>query len=524
VRFPGALAGADPHLISSVDVAPTFADLAGATPDIPVDGVSLAPLLRGDPPPIWRDSMLIEHEHDQSEPVPGYRGVRTTRYLYAEIDSGERELYDTAADPYELQNRAGQPAYAAIQAQLAAELRGLLGADLQVSTSAAPPSVPVNGSVTLTVEVKNLGPGDASGVVLYDAVPAALDVASATSTVGSCDEAVHCAIGSLSSGGKATVTIVATTTRPGTFDTIASVSGAEPDPDAGNDAATASVTVEQAPRADLSVTIGDAPDPVAAGDTVAYTARIANGGPNVAQNVTLSDPLPAGATLVALKPGAKCSLGGGIVSCSLGSMAAGGIATVVVTVRVPTPGSVTNTVSVASTTADPDTADRSASAGTTVTGGGTIDLRLTGSATPNTVVTGGDTSVTWGISDAGTSAATDVTFTHALPDHVTLRSVKPGTKCAVSGGVVTCSFGRIDPGSGVTVTEILRPTAQGTVSTTAQVARAVPDDAPGDESATVTISVSAARVVSGSWPGPSPRGWAARREPVRASRGRRTWP
>jgi hypothetical protein len=164
-------------------------------------------------------------------------------------------------------------------------------------------------------------------------------------------------------------------------------------------------------------------------------------------------------------------------------------------------------VSVASTTAEPDTADRSASAGTTVTGAGVVDLRVTGSAAPNPVVAGGDTTVTWRIADAGTSPATDVTFAHSLPAALVLRSVKPGTKCAASGGVVTCSFGRIDPGSAVTVTEILRPTSPGTVSTTARVSRPVPDGAPGDESATVTISVGTPRAATR----PPPARWARRR-------------
>lgn len=163
----------------------------------------------------------------------------------------------------------------------------------------------------------------------------------------------------------------------------------------------------------------------------------------------------------------------------------------------------TNTVSVASSTLDPDAGDRTATATTTVSGDGTVDLRLTGSAAPNPVVAGADLTVSWTIEDAGSSRATDVTFTHVLPGGATLRSVKPGTRCAVAGGTVTCSFGRIDPGAPMSVTEILRPTAPGTLSTTAQVARSEPDGVPGDEAATLTITVNAAR--------PSARLWIARR-------------
>ena len=493
VRFPGAIPGPDPHLVSSVDVAPTIADLAGATPDIPMDGTSLAPLLRGGTP-AWRDSMLIEHEQDQSEPVPGYRGVRTTRYLYTELDTGERELYDTAADPYQLQNRAGQQAYAAVQAQLAADLRRLLGADLSVTAEASPTTVPLNGSVTVTADVKNLGPGDASGVAADVPAPAGMEVTSATSTLGSCDRSVHCMIGALPSGAKATITIVATGTQAGTRTATASVSGAQPDPASGNDIATATVTVQPAPVADLSLTLADSPDPVPVGDALTYTARISNTGPNAAQSVRFSDPLPAGLTVVGVKPGAKCGQSGATVSCSFGSVPAGGTSTVVVTVRPAAAGSVTNTASVTSTTSDPDAGDRTATATTTVAGGGTVDLRLTGSAAPNPVRVNEDLTYRWRIADQGSAPATGVTFTHRLPAETTLLSLRPGTKCAASGANVTCTFRRIDPGSPVTVTEIVRPTSPGTLSTTAQVTGSEPDGDPGDEAATVTVAVSSSRV------------------------------
>jgi N-acetylglucosamine-6-sulfatase len=128
VRYPGATPHVDPHLVSNVDLAPTFADLAGIAPPSPVDGISLLPLLQGRSSAPWRTGLLNEYVGDLK--VPPWWEVRTADFAYVELATGERELYDLAgvigaADPFELQNRASVPAYAAVRARLAAELARL---------------------------------------------------------------------------------------------------------------------------------------------------------------------------------------------------------------------------------------------------------------------------------------------------------------------------------------------------------------------------------------------------------------
>ena len=51
--------------------------------------------------------------------------MRNERWKYVEYVTAETELYDLDADPYELQNQTGNPAYADVQAELAARLREL---------------------------------------------------------------------------------------------------------------------------------------------------------------------------------------------------------------------------------------------------------------------------------------------------------------------------------------------------------------------------------------------------------------
>ena len=50
--------------------------------------------------------------------------------------------------------------------------------------------------------------------------------------------------------------------------------------------------------ADLSVSIADAPDPVPEGSNITYTIVVSNGGPGLAEGVTVTAPLPAGLAFV----------------------------------------------------------------------------------------------------------------------------------------------------------------------------------------------------------------------------------
>ena len=123
VRFPGAAARVDEHLVSNVDLAPTLAELAETQPGAPVSGRSIVPLLQGQPPPDWRSGVLVEWAGDDR--IPPWWGVRTADALYVELDTGERELYDLRIDPFELVNVVNVPSYATMVSRLSAQLTAL---------------------------------------------------------------------------------------------------------------------------------------------------------------------------------------------------------------------------------------------------------------------------------------------------------------------------------------------------------------------------------------------------------------
>jgi arylsulfatase A-like enzyme len=130
VRGPGVPAGRVVHgQVSNIDFAPTLVDAANAHAGRTTDGVSLMPTLRDHKPPPKRAyeiealARLFAGNVPQNTWDRPYTGVRTNHYTYVHwTETDEIELYDRQTDPYELDNLAGDPGYASVQAKLAAKL------------------------------------------------------------------------------------------------------------------------------------------------------------------------------------------------------------------------------------------------------------------------------------------------------------------------------------------------------------------------------------------------------------------
>lgn len=129
VRWPGKVkAGSvNKHMVSNLDFAETFLELAGVPVPSDMQGRSLVPLLKGEPPADWRKSFYYHYyEYPQPHRVPPHYGVRTeTQKLIYYPVKDEWELFDLAKDPHEMRSVYGDPAYADVVKELKAELTRL---------------------------------------------------------------------------------------------------------------------------------------------------------------------------------------------------------------------------------------------------------------------------------------------------------------------------------------------------------------------------------------------------------------
>jgi arylsulfatase A-like enzyme len=139
IRYPPLVPEDQPFttsaLAENVDIAATIADIVGI--HWGADGLSLAPVLDGSATAV-RGGALIQHCQGANAPctppilpfnmssAPSSNAIITDQYSYIEHVTGETELYDLAADPYEMRNASGDPGYAEVEAQLAADLAALL--------------------------------------------------------------------------------------------------------------------------------------------------------------------------------------------------------------------------------------------------------------------------------------------------------------------------------------------------------------------------------------------------------------
>jgi len=128
-RWPGVTkpGSTNDDLVSNLDYAQTFLDIAGVDQPTDMQGLSLKPLLAGKRPAKWRKSLYYHYyEFPGAHSVRRHEGVMTGRYkLMYFYDLNEWELYDLEKDPNEMKSLHDNPEYAAKVTEMKAELKRL---------------------------------------------------------------------------------------------------------------------------------------------------------------------------------------------------------------------------------------------------------------------------------------------------------------------------------------------------------------------------------------------------------------
>ncbi|MFD7154615.1 LPXTG cell wall anchor domain-containing protein [Kribbella sp. NPDC059898] len=363
-------------------------------------------------------------------------------------------------------------------------------ADLSV-VKTAPATAVAGDELTYTLAVHNAGPSDAVGTVVTDPLPAGTTFVSAARCTHE-DSVVSCTVGRLAPGDSTTITVVVKVSpdQPaGTLTNKATVSSQTPDPNDSNNSSTAETKLTTA--ADLAITKTVQPSPLVAGGEAVYRLTVHNTGPSTAQQVSVTDAVPAGLSVLdATSADGTCTTANATVTCALGAVAANRNAVVVIRVAVAASqtGAVTNAASVSSKTTDPDPSNNKTEVTTDVEQ--VADVEVIKTSDDATVVAGGGVTYRLTVVNHGPSDATAVTATDSLPTSLKIITVDP--KCTATGQTVRCALGTIPAGKAVTVviTATLDPSYQGTsLTNTATATSPVTDPDESNNSSTITTPV-----------------------------------
>ena len=310
-------------------------------------------------------------------------------------------------------------------------------ADLSVTQVDDPDPVRASHPLTYTITVHNNGPSSSANVTLTDTLPVNVVFVSAEPDLN-CNGTgpVVCTWSSLPASSNTQVKVVVTTLLDGSITNRVMVASTTPDQNLANN--TSEEVTNVATDANLALTLMDTPDPVIAGDLLTYTAQVSNLGPSRAIGTSVSFDLSSAVTFIASTP--PCSELGGIVTCSLGEIAANDSEVVNLTVQVSSSTFETQIVSeadVSSSVVDSTPTNNHAIAYTAVER--SADLAIDILDTPDPVRPGYTLTYTLVYTNFGPSNAIDLLLTDHLPANVDYVKAVPAV-CVHTVGtpIVTC--------------------------------------------------------------------------------------
>ncbi|HUE74450.1 MAG TPA: SpaA isopeptide-forming pilin-related protein [Pirellulaceae bacterium] len=345
--------------------------------------------------------------------------------------------------------------------------------DLSLSKSADNVTPDRDQQVTFTIIVANAGPDNATGVVVNDDLPPGMTFVSAVATQGTYDpETGLWTVGTVNSGADATLTLAAiVTTSDPKINTAEVVAADQADvdstPNNNNSEEDDQQSVTLTPTiADISVTkTADnlTPD---RDDVVTFTIVAANGGPDAATDIVITDLLPAGLSLDSFDAPAGTAYNQTTGEWTIDSLASGADVTLTLSATATTSGAKVNSATLTSLDQF-DTNGQNDSASVTITPEET-NLAVTktvDNATPdkNDLIT-----FTIVVSNTGPVAATNVVVTDQLP-----AGLQFGTATTATGSYNQTNgqwtIDSLASGASATLTLTATATSDGVQTNTAQV-------------------------------------------------------
>ena len=290
-------------------------------------------------------------------------------------------------------------------------------------------------------------------MVVSDATPAGLVFVSNT---GDCTTAFPCTLGVLPASTTRTITATFTVppdySGPSPIENVTDASSTTVDTNTTNNTATAVTTLNRDADVEVTKTVPSSSVPV--GDEILVTINALNHGPNPATGIEVTDSLPAGFDFVS----ASASQGAydpATGAWSVGSLAVGETAQLVLTAKVTAPGVITNlAVKTGQNEPDPIVGNDSAAAGTTATPA--ADLEVDKEVDRRDALVGETLTFTVRATNRGPSPATGVTIADALPAGLSFVSAAP-------------SQGSYDTATGIWTVGALDWLAQATLTLVARV-------------------------------------------------------
>ncbi len=383
-------------------------------------------------------------------------------------------------------------------------------ADLSVTKTASVDQIRLGEPFTYTITVRNDGPDDATNVEVTDVLDSHLDLQSSNASQGNYSGDVW-NVGTLAANTSATLTltVVLNSEYEGVINNVAQVTASDPyDPDStpgngdGGEDDQDDDEVYAVEIADLSLVKSvDNANPQW-GDQVTFTLTVTNSGPDAAENVEVTDQLPAGLEFVSANA-SQGSYSSQTGIWTVGNLAVDASATLTLSATVTGVDEVTNSAQVtASDQLDPDSDpgnddDTEDDQDDETVDPVSIDLELSKKADKSSYYSDEEITFTLTLENTGRKTANNITVEDVIPAGLSVSEVTPSSG---SWSATDSEWSLVSLASGSSATLTIKPTATtlGEITNSGQVTAAdepdvdsTPDndDPDEDDQDDVTITI-----------------------------------